>query len=267
MIIDFHTHCFPDSLAPKALNALKDHALQSHRFPCTNGTILGTESHLKKQGIDYAVICNIATNPHQQFKVNSFAISIAKSSKTLYSLGSLHPDSDDKKAEIERLKAAGIRGIKIHPDYMGTDINDPKFDEIFELCCDNNFFVVTHAGWDPVSPNHIHATPDMILSVIKKHPNIRLIAAHMGGFSLSQNVIEKLLGNNIWLDTSLSALRPNEYDNLVYILKEHDPNKLLFASDTPWSYTNEELEFIYSSKLNSSRIDKILYKNATQLLQ
>ena len=267
MIIDFHTHCFPDSLAPKALNLLKDHALQSYRFPCTDGTVSGTESHIRNQGVDYAVVCNIATNPHQQFKVNSFAISIAQSSKTLYSLGSLHPACDNIKTEIERLKASGIRGIKIHPDYMGTDINDPKFDEIFELCCDNNIFVVTHAGLDPVSPNHIHATPDMILSVIKKFPNIRLIAAHMGGFSLSQDVIEKLLGQNIWLDTSLSALRPNEYDNLIYILKEHDPNKLLFASDTPWSYAKEELEFIYSSNLNSSLIDKILYKNATQLLQ
>ena len=49
MIIDFHTHCFPDTLAPKALSALKDHALQSHRFPCTNGTISGTETHISNQ--------------------------------------------------------------------------------------------------------------------------------------------------------------------------------------------------------------------------
>jgi len=267
MIIDFHTHCFPDTLAPKALNSLKDHALQSYRFPCTDGTLSGTESHIKMQGVDNAVVCNIATNVRQQTNVNSFAINIAKTSKRLYSLGSLHPDSDNKQEEMQRLKSAGIRGIKIHPDYMGTNIDDPKFEEIFVLCCEFDFFVVTHAGLDPVSPDNIHATPNMIRSVIKKFPSIKLIAAHMGGFSLSQEVLEILVGQDVWLDTSLSALRPNERSNLIRILKEHDPDKLLFASDTPWSFEKEELEFIYSAKLTDELTDKILYKNAIKLLQ
>lgn len=266
MIIDFHTHCFPDTLAPKALSALKDHALQSHRFPCTNGTISGTETHISNQKIDRAVVCNIATNTHQQNKVNDFAIKIAQTSKTLYSLGSLHPDSDNKREEMERLRSVGIRGIKIHPDYMETDIDDPKFNEIFELCCEFDFFIVTHAGFDPVSPKHIHATPDMILSVISKFTSLKLIAAHMGGFSMSTEVLEKLVGRNIWIDTSLSALRPNEHDNIIKILKEHPTDKILFASDTPWSYETEELKIIYSADLGDISTEKILYKNALNLL-
>jgi len=266
MIIDFHTHCFPDVLAPKALSVLKDHALQSHRFPCTNGTLSGTEAHIKNQKVDRAVICNIATNARQQSKVNGFAVQIAQTSKILYSLGSLHPEGENKRKEMERLKSVGIRGIKIHPDYMGINVDDPKFNEIFELCCEFDFFVVTHAGFDPVSPEHIHATPDMLLSVISKFPSLKLIAAHMGGFSMSTEVLEKLVGRNIWIDTSLSALRQSECSNLIKILKEHDPDKILFASDTPWSYETEELEFIYSANLGNILTEKILYKNALNLL-
>ena len=149
---------------------------------------------------------------------------------------------------------------------MKTDIDTPKFYEIFELCCESDLFVVTHAGFDPVSPDHIHATPNMILSVISAFPHLKLIAAHMGGFLLSKEVLEKLVGRNVWIDTSLSYLRPNEYNNLTKILKEHDPDKILFASDTPWSYQTEELKFIYSANLGDTTTEKILYKNALNLL-
>lgn len=162
MIIDFHEHCFPDSLAPRALSALKLQAKNNSLFPCTDGTRIGTEKHIAASGIDRAVICNIATNAKQQHNVNSFAIELAGASRCLFPLGSLHPDGEDKESELSRLADARIHGIKIHPDYVGVDIDDPKYDRIFSLCEERGFFVVTHAGLDPVSPEHIHATPDGI---------------------------------------------------------------------------------------------------------
>ncbi|NLW74117.1 MAG: amidohydrolase family protein [Clostridiales bacterium] len=266
MVIDFHVHCFPDTLAPRALAALSEH-VQAEGFPCTDGTQSGTEAHIASQGVDYAVVCNIATNSRQQHNVNSFAISIAKSSKTLYSLGSLHPHGEDKRGELLRLREAGIRGIKIHPDYIGIDITDPAYYEIFELCSELGFFVLMHAGFDPVSPGHVHASPGMIATVAARYPGLKLIAAHMGGYLRSGEVIEHLLGKDIWLDTSMSSQRPDEYDNLVYILKNHSPDRLLFASDTPWSYAAEELKFIHSAKLRDDLTEKILYKNALALLE
>ena len=267
MVIDFHVHCFPDALAPRALAVLRDQAgLEGGDFPCTDGTQAGTEAHIASQGVDYAVVCNIATNARQQHNVNSFAISVAESSKTLYSLGSLHPGGEDKLGEMLRLGEAGIRGIKIHPDYIGIDILDPVYDEIFELCSELGFFVLIHAGFDPVSPGHMHASPGMIASVAKRHPDLKIIAAHMGGFLCSGEVVEHLLGKNIWLDTSMSSQRPDEYENLVYIMKNHSPDRLLFASDTPWSYAAEELNFIHSAKLGDELTEKILCKNALGLL-
>lgn len=266
MIIDFHTHCFPDKLAPRALDSLKSHAMENDIFPCTDGTQSGTESYIASVGVDYAVICNIATNARQQYNVNSFAIQLAETSKTLIPLGSLHPEGEDKHGELSRLAAAGIRGIKIHPDYVNIEIDDPSYDEIFSLCSEYDFFVVTHAGLDPVSPEHIHASPEAILSVIKRYPKLKLVAAHMGGFACSAGVLEHLVGKNIWLDTSLSSHRPDEREGLIRILKEHDPDKLLFATDTPWALTSRELEFIFSAGLGDALTEKILYQNALALL-
>ena len=266
MIIDFHTHCFPDALAPRALAALEHNAQQTQMRPCTNGTAFDTERNLSQNGIDLAVVCNIATNAHQQTKVNDFAISLLHNSQTLIPLGSIHPDSPNKQDELKRLCENGIKGIKVHPDYVSVKISDPRFGEIFSICEQMNMFVVTHAGWDPVSPDHVHATPEGILQVIKKYPKLKLVAAHMGGYAHSKQVIETLVGQDIYFDTSLSSHRVDEHDNLLTILKEHNPERLLFATDTPWSQTNRELDFIYSANLSTELTENILFRNAQKLL-
>lgn len=265
MIIDFHTHCFPDKLAPRALSALKINADKTGLAPCTDGTRVGTEQNLIRVGIDRAVVCNIATNAKQQANVNGFAIELTQSSR-LIPLGSLHPDGEQKRETLLKLRSAGIGGIKIHPDYVTTEIDNAKFDEIFSLCEDLEMFVVTHAGWDPVSPEHIYATPEAIRTVIDRYPHLKLVAAHMGGFACADGVIEHLVGRNIYIDTSLSSHRSEEKDKLHRILRDHDPDKILFATDTPWSDAREELEFIYSAKLSDKNTQKILYQNALALL-
>lgn len=266
MIIDFHTHCFPDALAPRALAALQHNAEQTQMRPCTNGTASDTEKNLRVNGIDFAVVCNIATNAHQQTKVNDFAISLLHNSKCLIPLGSIHPDSTNKQEEINRLRANGIKGIKVHPDYVSTEITDDKYGEIFSICEQADIFVVTHAGWDPVSPDHVHATPEGILQVIKDHPNLKLVAAHMGGYAYSDEVLSKLAGHNIYLDTSLSSHRSDERNNLLNILREHRSDRILFATDTPWSLAQRELDFIYSANLSSELVENILFRNAQDLL-
>lgn len=267
MIIDFHTHCFPDTLAPRALAALHDHVLQPDIFPCTDGTQAGTEAHIAKSGVDAAVICNIATNPRQMSKVNGFAASLSQNSKSLYALGSIHPDGEDKRGELEGLRAAGIRGIKIHPDYMGRDIDSGAYDEIFSLCSELDFFVLTHAGLDPVSPDHLHAPPAAIAAVLDRYPRLRLIAAHMGGFECSDDTIKYLLGRDVWLDTSMSSQRPGEREKLLMILRSHPADRLLFGSDTPWSFIADELDFLRSASLDLERLGMILGKNALALLE
>lgn len=266
MIIDFHTHCFPDKLAPRALEVLCQTAWYSEHFPCTNGTVAGTEACIAAAGIDRAVVCNIATNAHQQFNVNSFAISIAERHGTLIPLGSLHPNGENKRAELERLRAAGIRGIKIHPDYVHFDIDCPDFDEVFSLCAEMGIFVITHAGLDPVSPDHIHATPRKIANVLHRHPGLKMVAAHMGGLCCADDVLELLVGQDIYFDTSLSSIRSDEHDILLRILHEHRPDRLLFGTDTPWSFSREELKFVYGAGLSPDLTEQILWRNATQLL-
>ncbi len=263
MIIDFHTHAFPDKIAERALNSLK---VKINIEPNTEGTTQSLADNMKKWGIDYSVVCNIATNPGQTFNVNNFAIDTSRKSPSLFALGSIHPEFDNVETELSRLKENDIKGIKIHPDYMGHDIDENCFGPIFDLCSELGLFVITHAGFDVCSPNHIHATPDMILRVIERHPSLKLIAAHFGANMMFGEVYQKLCGKNLWIDTSLAYIENVDRNDLIKILKSHDPEKILYGSDVPWCPPDENVKFIESFGLGSEINEKIFEKNARNLL-
>ena len=271
-VIDFHTHAFPDALAPRAIAQLTINAAASGYTPMTDGTTAGLIDSMDRAGISRSVVCNIATNPRQMEKVNEFALSL-RNHPRLIPLGSVHPDAsaESVKKALNTLKEGGIPGIKIHPDYMNTEIDASIFTPVFELCAQLGLLVVTHAGFDPVQPEHMHCTPDMVLRVMDRHPTLKLVVAHTGGFACEGETLQKLCGAPVWLDTSLSALRmvkhPEQGALCAEILRKHDPSRILFATDTPWSDPVQELAFIESLGLGASVADRILYGNAVDLLR
>ena len=270
-IIDFHTHAFPDALAPRAVAQLTINAAASGYVPMTDGTVNGLIASMDGAGISRSVVCNIATNARQMSKVNDFAISCTKYPR-LIPLGSLHPEASevDMDIELDRLASAGIAGIKIHPDYVHTEIDASAFEPILARCEARGMLVVTHAGFDPVEPTHMHCTPDMVLRVMSRHPALKLVVAHVGGFDCEAEVLDKLVGTSVYLDTSLAALRraKNAATGKLCgdILRAHDPERILFATDTPWSDPAAEIAFVRSLGLSETVTEDILGKSAERLL-
>ena len=270
-VIDFHTHVFPDALAPRAIAQLTINAAASGYVPLTDGTVAGLLGSMDEANIQRSVICNIATNPQQMKKVNDFAI-LLKANPRLIPLGSVNPHATlaEITTELDKLKSAGIPGIKIHPDYMGVELDAEQFSPIFSACTERNLFVITHAGYDPVQPNHVHCTPDMVLRVIDRHPDLKLVIAHAGGFSCEREVLDKLCGAPVWLDTSLCALRNEKSADLgalcADILRSHDPARILFATDTPWSDPVSEIRFVANLNVSHETQEGIFGANAETLL-
>lgn len=262
-IIDFHTHAFPDGVAAKAIPKLSE---IGGITPCGDGTVSSLMARMDEWGIDRAVVLNIATNPKQQTNVNNFAIETNNKYDRLYALGSLNPYSDNIPSEARRLRDAGIRGVKIHPDYMGMSIEDDGFDAVFAACVDNDLFVVTHAGWDFISPDHVYCTPEGILKVLAKFPSLKLVSAHMGSNRRWDEVERLLVGKNLWLDTSLAPMFSLDRAAAARMLEDHAPDKLLFGSDFPWYSSADEYEYVESLEISDELKKKIYSENALLLL-
>ena len=262
MIIDFHVHAFPDALAAKALPLLSK--CSGGVKPNYDATISGLESYLAKNNVDYAVVLNIATNPHQEKKVNDFAISLLEK-KNIIPFGSVHPDSPNALSELERLAKAGIRGIKLHPDYQHFFVDDEKMFPIYKKIAELGFITVFHAGVDIGYPKPVHCTPERLLRVLDLFDDAPVVAAHFGGWLLWDSVLEDLCGTQVYLDTAFSSGKmPPDYAK--ELIKAHGADKVLLGSYMPWSDTLDEVRFVQSLDLSAEDEEKILSNNAKRLL-
>ncbi len=264
MIIDFHTHCFPDELAPKALGKL---SAPAGRLPCTDGTANGSINKMKESEVDISVVCSIATNPRQQHKVNSFAVSLNDKKPNLIALGSLHPDSEEIEEELDYLIEHDIHGIKIHPEYSDYYIDEPIWEKIFRACEEKGVFIVTHAGYDFISPNRTAVTPKRLIRVLDKFPKLKIVAAHLGGNRYWDEVYDLLSGReNLWFDTALVSTEGVSPELVKKIIEKHGDDRILFGSDMPWSDPKNEIEFLRNLGLSEDSYQKIFEKNALNLL-
>lgn len=271
MIIDFHTHIFPNAIAGKTISALED---KSGINAATDGTIDGLLLSMEKTGVDLSIILPVVTKPSQFESINTFAKSInEKYEGKLFSFGGIHPDSENYKEELKKIKEFGLKGVKIHPDYQRVMIDDIRYMRIIEYAGEIGLIVITHAGIDIGLPNPIHCPPDKVRKVLDKIRPEKMVLAHYGGWKQWEDVYNYLAGENVYFDTAFT-FDYIESEMFLKILNKHDKNKILFATDSPWSHADRDInklkEIIEGSGLNEENVkvleENILYKNAAKIL-
>lgn len=260
MIIDIHTHCFPDALASRAVSSL---ARTSGLTPFSDGTTAGLKTNMLSAGVDISVLQPIATKPDQTISINKWAYEL--NVEGLVSFGTVHPDFPNWKESLKWLKKMGFKGIKFHPEYQNFFADDPKvfslYDEIFSL----GMIVLFHSGEDLSYNEPFKCTPARLKVLLDNFPGGKIIAGHMGGYRYWDDTEKYLVGRDIYLDTSFS-LRELGVDRSVEIFRNHGTSKILFGSDSPWCDQSEEISFIKSLPLSQKEIYDILGNNAKKLL-
>ncbi len=263
MIIDFHTHVFPETIAARTIEALEKKAGLT---ASTDGTVDGLLQSMKEGGIDMSVVLPVVTKPSQFATVNAFAAEInEKYAGTLLSFGGIHPDTEDYKKELDHIKALGLKGIKLHPDYQGVMIDDVRYMNIIEYADSLGLIILTHAGIDIGLPEPVHCPPDRMRKVIDKIKPKKMVVAHYGGWSQWEEVYEYLTGENLYLDTAFTFGYIKE-DMFYKIMDKHGYDKILFATDCPWGYQKKDLEAFQNLSLKEEVREAIAYKNALKLL-
>lgn len=262
MVIDFHTHAFNEKISEKAIGKLEE-IIGYKAF--TRATISDNIKHFDDWGVDKAVSLSIATKPSQQKIINDWAA--AQASDRIIPFGSVHPDACDVFDELERIRALGLKGIKLHPDYQEFYIDDEKMFPIYKKCAELSLIVVFHSGVDVLSPDNVHATPDMCKRAFQAVPEMTMVLAHLGGNELWDEVLEKLAGleGKLYFDTAIIAgTCPDEL--IKKIIRKHGADRILLASDCPWHKTSYEIEAIKRLGLTEKEVQMIFHKNAEKLL-
>ena len=267
MVIDFHTHVFPDRIAQKTVKMLEQNGgIPSH----SDGTVGALLSAMAKSGVDISVNLPVLTRAPQLESTNNFARELNEKSYTeqrIISFAGIHPDTECPEEAIAKIKETGFLGIKIHPDYQGAFIDDVRYVRILGAAKDAGLITVTHSGLDGAYIGQpIKCTPPRVLRLLDKLGGYeRLVLAHLGANEMLGEVMECLAGEDVYFDTAY-CLRHVGESAFMKLLEAHGEDKILFATDSPWQNAARELEFIRSLSLGADAEKKILSGNAKRLL-
>ncbi|MBC8458256.1 MAG: amidohydrolase [Deltaproteobacteria bacterium] len=260
-IIDIHTHIFPDEIAHKTMRYLEEEA---NTKAYLDGTISNLKNSMKKANISISVNQPISTKPSQVQSINNWAKQIQNDE--VISFGTIHPKYEGFKDEIKRLKELGIKGVKLHPDYQEFHPDDESMFPIYECLAENDIIILFHAGIDIGRYPPVYGTPQTLANVIDNFPDLKIIASHMGGYKLWDDVEKYLVGREIYFDTSY-VIDYMDTERFVKIMENHGFDKILFATDSPWKDQADEVKKISALDIPEKAKEDVFWRNANRLCE
>ena len=256
--IDIHAHVFPDEVAPRVVEQLEGYYKMNWHG---NGTVADLTQSIEDADIETTVIFSTATKPSQVETINNYIASLCQNNSRFIGFGTIHPDYPDIEKEIERIKTLGLRGLKLHPDFQGFNIDDPRMFRIYKAI-GGTMPILIHTG----DENSDFSAPRRLAAVLDEMPELVVIAAHFGGYCRWDEAKKYLIGRkNLYLDTS-SCFHKFSFEVGKELTRLHGADRVLFASDYPAVRQNEAVEHILKMELTQEENELILYRNAKKLL-
>ncbi len=271
--IDFHTHAFPDALAPTAIAKLmasgKEENLRAHH----DGTVAGLVAAMDAAGVAFSVVASIATKPTQNRAILEWCVAVREGERKregggrLVPFPSVHPASSDAEEAVDRAAEAGFKGLKLHPYYQDAALDSPAVIRLARRAAKRKLILLCHSGYDAAFPSDPVASPPKIRALLDACPDLTLVAAHLGGWKDWEAARDLLVGLPIYLDTSFS-LNYLSRDAALEFLAAHPRTHLLFGSDSPWDDQRSSLSRLaeIGRGLGFGWLDAVTSANARALL-
>lgn len=258
-IFDFHTHVYPEAIADKAVAALN----KFYEFTCDCvGTYAELERTSREGGCEGFLMLGTATNAHQVEKVNDYVAKCVnegrKNGMLAYGFAAMHQDFGDFEAEVERVRALGLCGVKLHPDIQGVNIDDSRLMPLY-AACEGKMPVYFHIGDN--REEYRFSEIERLAKIVDKYPGLCVIAAHFGGYSAWENAGLLRDYDKIYYDTSsaLEYMSANRAESLVDTLGY---DRIMFGTDFPCTDTRRDFERFMKLSLSEAEREAILFNNA-----
>lgn len=254
-ITDTHAHIYPDAIAERAAASIGDF----YNIPMSmDGTLSGLLTAGQAAGISRFLVHSVAVTPDRVSRVNDFLIrSASEHPQELVGFGTLHPDHPDVPGELKRLKAGGLRGVKLHPDFQKFLLDDEKSIDMFREMAALGLPALIHTG----DRRYPYSEPARMARALDRVPTLKVICAHLGGWSVWTEAWHALAGREgVWVDTSSSlyAIDPQEAADVIH---RYGVSRVLFGTDYPMWKPDEEIARFMALPLTDSEREMILDKN------
>lgn len=252
-VADFHAHIFPDKLADKAAGSIGDF----YGVEITRSA--SVERLLKEEaaaGVTRCVVSNSAVTAKQVHNINTFLSEAAKAHPSFIGFGSIFPGMDGAEEELDRMLELGLVGVKIHPDFQKLAIDEPHCIDTYRAIAKRGMPVLFHMG----DNRYDFSSPERLTNLLRQVPDLRVVAAHFGGWNAWQRSLRHIQPENVMYDTS-SSLGMTDRDMILRLIETIGPERLMFGTDFPMWSPKEEIERFLSLGLDQQTNEAILYGN------
>ena len=267
-ITDSHCHIFPEKIAQKATDSIDIFYKISETGVINGCGFVGTTKTLINQcdatGVSKCLVTSVATTPHHAQSINSFiAAEVELFPERFIGFGALHPETGTLEEDAEHLIELGLKGVKLHPDIQNFKVDDPKVIKIFEICNEKGLPVLLHTG----DSRYDNSNPDRVEKILKMFPDLTIIGAHLGGWSVWDKAPEILCKyKNLYVDTCSSFYALSK-ERAKQIIDLYGADRVVFGTDFPMWKQEDELNFIFSLGLSDNELENILSKNIERVLK
>ncbi len=258
-VFDCHVHIFPDKIAEATVAAL---GKEADITPFYDGTREGLRKSMADAGIAIALNCPIATRPEQVGSINRWAAT--QNFSPIFSLGTTHPDCPNQAEILADIRDAGLRGIKLHPEYQQFMLGEARLDPVWKACEELGLTVLLHTGADIAFEPPFRSNPAAVRDLLRRYPRLTVIAAHFGSWDMWDAVERDLIGSPCYLDISFTlGMLPD--DKMVELIRAHGISRVLFGTDAPWRSQKKDLEYFLRLPLAAAEQRLILWDNSARL--
>ena len=259
-LINAHCHIYPDKIASKAVKGIRD-------FYDLDMSLNGRTDDLirdgNRVGVGHYLVHSVATTPKQVKSINEFISYEVNQHPDLFTgFGTLHPDSDDIKGDVNHLIDLGLKGVKLHPDFQLFALNEERAFKLGEAINDADLPVLIHCG----DFRYNYSNPEQLMPFLKRFPDMTVIGAHFAGWSMWEDATEKLAGTpNLYVDlsSSLYALTP---ETALELIHAYGADRVLWGTDYPMWDSVSEMDYFNKIDLTDEERFMILYDNASKIL-
>lgn len=258
-IIDIHAHVYPDAIALKATNSVRDF------YNTGGGNMDGTvESLLKaggEAGISRYVILPVANAANRVQSINNFIAQQRDLHDCFIGFGTVHAEMQGIGDEVDRIISMGLKGIKMHPDSQRFAIDDLRLFPMYEAV-QGKIPVILHMGDQRYNYSH----PVRLRRILDLFPKLDVIAAHFGGYSMYHTARELLWDTSCVFDVSSSLMFMPKGEAERYI-NSYGAERMAFGTDYPlWDPVTETKRF-FELNLTPRQFEQITSKTAKRILK
>ena len=277
MIIDFHTHIFPQYFREERQRFFPEEPGFETLYRSPKSNLAGTDSLLKNMSegkVEKSVIVGFPWEKEDHFRRHNDYLmeAVHRHPDRLIGFCSFSTRSPRGWKEAERCLEAGLSGVGELAFYESSlddrDIETMK--DIMGVCAQFDAPVMLHTN-EPVGhqyPGKTSMSLAQLYRLIEAYPSNKFVLAHWGGglffYTLMKKEVKEVLGN-VWFDTAATPYlyRPEVYKMACEIMGFE---RILFGSDYPLLKPGRYFEELASVNLSDRAVQQICGGNAADLL-